>query len=485
MAIGSLIGAVIGANATQSAASTAAGASDRAAQLSADAAAKMREDLAPFRALGGAAGGRLARMFGLVDQSPITYAQPQPQAPQPTGGAAPGELANGYRYIQGEGPSETFPGGTQSVIVDANGNTVAVNPDLGTVARYLTPAQTPAPAPAPVAPSAGSGSSAPGTVAPAGDQFGPFQAPTQFGSFQAPTSFDQVQAQTQYGPLQAQTQFGPFQAQTQNGAFEAPTEFRMTPEQLAATPGYQFALEQGQKAIDNSLAARGGILSGRALKEGARFATGLADNTVRTQAAIFGDNFDRARAAYSANAANFGENYGRARDLFTTNEGVFGNNYNRAQNQYATSEGVFGNNLNRLLNVANTNERIFGNNYNRNQNLYATNEATFGNNYNRAVNSFTTNLNPLMQLLQTGQSAAAQAGAGGISAANAGANSITQGGAISAAGQIAGSNALVGGINSGVNNALYAYGRGWLGGGGGGQGPAVTNAMNSYDWIPY
>lgn len=41
-------------------------------------------------------------------------------------------------------------------------------------------------------------------------------------------------------------------------------------------PGYQFRLSEGQKAIDRSLAARGGALSGAGVKAGQRFADNLA-----------------------------------------------------------------------------------------------------------------------------------------------------------------------------------------------------------------
>jgi hypothetical protein len=43
-----------------------------------------------------------------------------------------------------------------------------------------------------------------------------------------------------------------------------------------ASPDYQFNLNEGQKAIDRSAAARGGLLSGGAVKEGERYASGLA-----------------------------------------------------------------------------------------------------------------------------------------------------------------------------------------------------------------
>lgn len=48
---------------------------------------------------------------------------------------------------------------------------------------------------------------------------------------------------------------------------------------LQSSPGYQFRLEQGQQALDRSLAARGVLLSGRALIESQRMGQGLADQT--------------------------------------------------------------------------------------------------------------------------------------------------------------------------------------------------------------
>ena len=52
---------------------------------------------------------------------------------------------------------------------------------------------------------------------------------------------------------------------------------------LEKTPGYQFNLTQGLKAVQNSAAARGLGTSGAALKGAATFATGLADSTYQNQ----------------------------------------------------------------------------------------------------------------------------------------------------------------------------------------------------------
>ena len=52
---------------------------------------------------------------------------------------------------------------------------------------------------------------------------------------------------------------------------------------LEQTPGYQFNLTQGLKAVQNSAAARGLGSSGAALKGAASYATGLADSTYQNQ----------------------------------------------------------------------------------------------------------------------------------------------------------------------------------------------------------
>lgn len=57
----------------------------------------------------------------------------------------------------------------------------------------------------------------------------------------------------------------------------------LTQEWLENTPGYQFTRTQGLKSVQNSAAARGLGVSGAALKGAATFATGLADQTYKTQ----------------------------------------------------------------------------------------------------------------------------------------------------------------------------------------------------------
>ncbi len=77
-----------------------------------------------------------------------------------------------------------------------------------------------------------------------------------------------------------------------------------------ASPDFEFNLGEGQKAIDRSAAARGGLLSGAAVKEGQRFASGLASREYSgfvdrlMQQAGLGNTGIGASAAAGANSAS-------------------------------------------------------------------------------------------------------------------------------------------------------------------------------------
>lgn len=83
-----------------------------------------------------------------------------------------------------------------------------------------------------------------------------------------------------------------------------------------ASPEYKFNLDEGQRAIDRSLAARGKALSGAGVRAGARYASGLASsefsnfyNRLASQAGI-GQTAAGSTAAAGAQAAgNIGQAY--------------------------------------------------------------------------------------------------------------------------------------------------------------------------------
>lgn len=69
------------------------------------------------------------------------------------------------------------------------------------------------------------------------------------------------------------------------------------PTQFRADPGYQFALDEGQRALERSAAARGSLNSGGTLKALTRYAQGMADQQYGTwydrQRAVQGDTYNR------------------------------------------------------------------------------------------------------------------------------------------------------------------------------------------------
>lgn len=84
--------------------------------------------------------------------------------------------------------------------------------------------------------------------------------------------------------------FGTPQAAPQytGGSFQAPTAA-----QAAATPGYQFAAQQGSKGVLQGAAAAGGAISGGTLKALDSFNSGLASNTYQ-------NTFNNALSTYGA-----------------------------------------------------------------------------------------------------------------------------------------------------------------------------------------
>lgn len=91
------------------------------------------------------------------------------------------------------------------------------------------------------------------------------------------------------------------------GPAPTPTPFvAPTAADAAATPGYQFALDQGNQGLQRSAAAKGGLLSGGALKDISSYNVGMADQNYQN---VFGNaltaneaNNGQALNAYTANA---------------------------------------------------------------------------------------------------------------------------------------------------------------------------------------
>lgn len=127
---------------------------------------------------------------------------------------------------------------------------------------------------------------------------------------------------------QAQQNFNPYQQSGTtalsklNGMqpFQAPTA-----EQAQATPGYQFQLQQGLKSLQNSAAARGGLLTGGTSKAINDYAQGQASSN-------YGNTYNQALQAYQT---NFGNQYALANQGLNASTSLSGLQQNNANSQYS------------------------------------------------------------------------------------------------------------------------------------------------------
>ncbi len=288
-AVGAIGGSLISSSAAGRAADTQSAAADRAAALTHEQYLQTRGDLAPFRDTGATAFNRLAQLYGLGGGAPpaSTPAASNPLAagaggsPLVPGASTAGGLPPGYFLVPkaGEGFNSENGGGWQSaptqLLVDPSGNVVqefpaGFSPSLvATISGLTQPTAAPAPAAAP-----------PGTSA---DALAAYGLP---GLTYNPADYGLGNGT-----------FNPAAYGLGNGTFQ-PTQA-----QLEATPGYQFTRDQGLRSVQNSATARGQGISGAALKGAARYATGLADNTLKTQADIYNQNLTNARGVFGGNVA--------------------------------------------------------------------------------------------------------------------------------------------------------------------------------------
>lgn len=109
---------------------------------------------------------------------------------------------------------------------------------------------------------------------------------------------------------------GPFRAKTGlPGAFTGQVN-------MMADPGYQFRLSEGLKALDRQAAARGGLISGGALKAAQRYGQDYASGE-------YGNAYNRALTEYNAAMQRSQMGYGRELDAYNAEMQRSAAGYNR------------------------------------------------------------------------------------------------------------------------------------------------------------
>lgn len=115
-------------------------------------------------------------------------------------------------------------------------------------------------------------------------------------------------------------------ARMQAGEFAPPSAFSFGANDYQADPGYAFRLSEGQKALERTAAARGGLISGGALKAATRYGQDMGSQEYQNA-------YSRALTGYNANVARSDTGYNRLAGMAgigqTTGQqlGVAGQNY--------------------------------------------------------------------------------------------------------------------------------------------------------------
>jgi hypothetical protein len=131
----------------------------------------------------------------------------------------------------------------------------------------------------------------------------------QFSQLQANLSPYMQLGSSSIGNLQALLNGGSL-----NTKFSGP-QWNPTEQQLQSTPGYQFALTQGLKGVDNSLSAKGLNLSGAQAKGISAYSTGLADQTYQQQFQNYQTQYQNALQQFQTNYGVSADQYGRLSNL--------------------------------------------------------------------------------------------------------------------------------------------------------------------------
>jgi hypothetical protein len=131
--------------------------------------------------------------------------------------------------------------------------------------------------------------------------------------------------------------------------------------ELQATPGYQFQLEQGLQGVDRTAAARGGMLSGRTLKEANNYAQGQASTGFqsawdRSQQA-YQNAFNRKQSQFAQGQQGLAAERAYTGDVYNQGQTALGNAYNQftnnQNNAYTKLAGIAGTGANAAQNMGN------------------------------------------------------------------------------------------------------------------------------------
>jgi hypothetical protein len=120
-------------------------------------------------------------------------------------------------------------------------------------------------------------------------------------------------------------------ANLQRTAGNVPAAFKFGAGDYQADPGYAFRLTEGQKALDRQAAARGGLISGGALRAAQRYGQEMGSQE-------YGNAYNRALTSYNTDVARENQLYNRQAGLAGIGQTAT-NLVGQAGQNYATNVG--------------------------------------------------------------------------------------------------------------------------------------------------
>jgi hypothetical protein len=120
-------------------------------------------------------------------------------------------------------------------------------------------------------------------------------------------------------------------ANLQRTAGNVPAAFKFGAGDYQADPGYAFRLSEGQKTLDRQAAARGGLISGGALKAAQRYGQEMGSQE-------YGNAYNRALTSYNTDVARENQLYNRQAGLAGIGQTAT-NLVGQAGQNYATNVG--------------------------------------------------------------------------------------------------------------------------------------------------
>jgi hypothetical protein len=160
-------------------------------------------------------------------------------------------------------------------------------------------------------------------------EYGTKQQDPSFGSFTRPQTVGGVSAADAYQKYGAPISIGGMDPSAAYSKYAQPLDVDVTQD-----PGYQFRLQEGQKALEQSAAAKGGFFSGQTGKDLMKFGQGLASQE-------YGSAYDRAARDRQFGLGAYGQAYGQ--QMAGQQMGL--SSYAQAYNQQAAERNRIANTL--------------------------------------------------------------------------------------------------------------------------------------------